>query len=53
MQPSFPDLQNQQEQYHYENSHWLRLLGTAEAYDKSLKLGNVFIPAGYKKLIEH
>jgi hypothetical protein len=49
---TFPDLRMQQEQYHHENSHWLRLLGTAEAYDRSVKLGNVVIPAGYKKLIE-
>jgi hypothetical protein len=49
---AFPELQQQQQQYHHENTHWLRLVGTAEAYDKSLKLGNVVIPAGYKKLIE-
>jgi hypothetical protein len=49
---AFPRLRDLQLTYHRDHNHWLRLLGTAEDYDKSLKLGNVLIPPGYNKLIE-
>lgn len=49
---AFPQLRELQLSYHQNHNHWLRLLGTAEESDKSLKLGNVLIPPGYNKLIE-
>jgi hypothetical protein len=49
---TFPDLQHQQQIFHKANTEWIRLLGTAQEYDKSLTFNNIVIPGGYRKLIE-